>query len=498
MAIPPLTRSPLYDHLLGPVEVEEVPCRVFRNISNAISATFTKIKNVFMRCMRWITNGIRNLYGCPKRPARIVPGAGPRLAPPTVPPIPILEIPPAILTSVAINEDAVVLAPRPFDPTTLRHIAREANPRIAQEEILDLFDGIFADIPDGEVIDNDQGIPITKANARERIKTGYLNYIQTHGNQGGVGYNPLVAKSMDLYLKGVIYELRKDEHSLEKKQEALKNLAQAASHCPPRRHEEAKKVYLVLSSQMETLDQIILGYVQQAKEALFRNYYSLSNEPVMTLNYIRRIVGVELGLDVDPINLEDIHIGMNNAISPENRNNKHTTRKEFVATFTRIYTPENLIKLTLHSINLRIASDAGFARDLSRFIHNEISHHVQTGNLGDPELAALPLPYQFPYDKPGKGYHLTTYGIRFLLVHFKLLNSRTPNGHLVRIADIPPGDPAQPEVEEQIDPAVVRAQQEANEAALSARVAAIRAATALRAPAPVADADPRLLIPAVA
>jgi hypothetical protein len=49
------------------------------------------------------------------------------------------------------------------------------------------------------------------------------------------------------------------------------------------------------------------------------------------------------------------------------------------------------------------------------------------------------------------------------------------NGHLVRIAAIPRGDPAQPEVEEQINLAVVREQQKAHEAALRERVAAISA-----------------------
>lgn len=353
---------------------------------------------------------------------------------------PLYDIPPAIHGTVQVNNVFLGRVPEPFDPTNIQHIAREANPPIVIEEVLTLFDQSFSDKGNNDIILNDQGRHVTKLRARGLIERSYLDYINY---PEASSYHQQVAESMKIYLQGIIFELRKPNEKnsdepycpIEKKREAFINLANSAGHCPPRRHEEVKKVYLRLSNQMETVENIILGYVQEAKEDLFREYYSLSREPVQTLNYIRREVGLEFGLDKHAINLADIYIDLHDARSPENRDSKHRTKAQFQETFRRIFTPANAMKVTLHTINKRMATDAEFTAQLSQFIDNEVRAHFGEESQ---EVESLPNPYQYDYDVEGKAYHLTPEGIRFLLCHFGILTPNEENGHFVRAPDPEP------------------------------------------------------------
>lgn len=356
------------------------------------------------------------------------------------------DIPAEVYQGLTVNAAKIAETPQRLDPALIQHIADNANPRIQINELLVQFDRIcdLVGVGDNDVLYQDQGMEITRANARRSLETNYLDMVRDNA-ASGTQYYRNIAADIDIALKGIIFGLRApDDGSAEapdiiaKKRTAIENLCSASEHCVPRRHTEAFKVYRVLSNQMDTLEEIIKQYIQETKEDLFINYYSLSTQSGHTLNYIRRAVGNEFGLDTSPTNLQDpyIEMGGNNARSPENRFQAHTQPEQFRNVFQRIYTPANILFNMKNFLNGRIASDAGFARDISQFIDNEIGAHERAGRLTPADTADMPMPYQ--YDAFGadaaRAMQLTDAGIKFLMVHFQHLNSATPNGHLVRAA----------------------------------------------------------------
>ncbi|MBS0649694.1 MAG: hypothetical protein JSR93_00885, partial [Verrucomicrobia bacterium] len=353
------------------------------------------------------------------------------------------DIPAEVYQGLTVNPAKIAETPARLDPALIQHIANTATPPIQIGELLTQFDRICDLVGVGvdDVLYQDQGTEITRANARRSLETNYLQMVRDNA-ASGTQYYRNIAADIDIALKGIIFGLRvpadgspETPDIIAKKRMAIENLCSASEHCVPRRHTEAFKVYRVLSNQMETLDEIIKQYIQETKEDLFINYYSLSTQSGHTLNFIRRAVGNEFGLDTSQTNLQDpyIEMGGNNARSPENRFQAHTQPDQFRNVFQRIYTPANILFNMKNFLNGRIASDAGFARDISQFIDNEIGAHETAGRLTAADTADMPMPYQNDYSDANP-FHLTDAGIKFLMVHFQHLNSATPNGHLVRAA----------------------------------------------------------------
>jgi hypothetical protein len=391
------------------------------------SLLIERIRALFASRMAPLSPGLRSPQAQRAAPPVENPNA-PRI-------LPLEEMPPSILNSLGIDRRSLAWIPAPFDPTIIAHIAANTQPVIEATQIIEHFDEHFSHLGEWAVLYNDEGLRVTVAQARRDIQNQYLDGIKA-GRRAGAGYHKEVAENIELFLKGIIFELRKEDVSLEKKQTALKELASAARHCPPRRHEQALKIYRTLSNQMETLEAIVFQLNQAIKEDLFYDYYSLTREPVMTLNYIRSQVGTELGLDCHPVNLNDPYISLNDARSPQNRTFKHTTPAEFRRIFNEIYTPANVLSIMKQRLNERIAQNNDFAAMISAFIDQEITAHQRNGALTQAAVDKLPAPYQFDlFNEDGtknpNAYHLTNEGVRFLLVHFGILSSSVPNGHLV-------------------------------------------------------------------
>ncbi len=396
----------------------------FQSICNGVTSFFTSIGNFFTDCFK---GGKTSGSGSNASSGAVVT---------------LGDVPAHVFQGLSINQRKINERPEPLDPELIRHVAENSTPPVQIRQLLTEFDRVCNEIgvTNNQVLYQDQGRPITRRGAREALERNYIGFVEQNMNRaraGGQDYHPLAAADIDVFLKGIIIELRKPEVSIEKKRVAIENLASAAEHCPPRRHTEAMKVYRVLSNQMETIDEILKQYIQATKEDLFVNYYSLARESVMTLNYIRRTVGQQLGLDINPVNLQDIYISMHDARSPENRNARHETAAQFTGVFNRLYTPQNVLFNMKNFLNERIANDADFARAVSQFIDNELTAHENAGRLTAADTANLPMPYQYDIghrDADGNinAYQLTDEGVRFLLVHFEHLNSTTPNAHLVR------------------------------------------------------------------
>lgn len=356
------------------------------------------------------------------------------------------DIPVEVSQGLSVNQTKLTETPQRLDPALIQHIANNANPPIQIGELLVQFDRIcdLVGVGVNDILYQDQGTQITRADARRSLERNYLDLVNAQRNSGTPYYRN-VAADIDTALKGVIFALRAPANAAEetpdiiaKKRTAIENLCSASEHCVPRRHTEAFKVYRVLNNQAETLEEIVKQYIQETKEDLFINFYSLSTQSGHTLNYIRRAVGAEFGLDTSPINLQDPYIEMGgaNARSPENRFDAHRQPEQFRNVFHRIYTPANILFNMKNFLNGRIASDAAFATEITQFIDAEIQAHQNAGRLVEADTEDMPMPYQ--YDAFGADAHramqLTDAGIKFLMVHFGHLNTDTPNGHLVRAA----------------------------------------------------------------
>lgn len=344
-----------------------------------------------------------------------------------------------VVKTLRINEANLSLAPKPVSLEKYQEILQNAAPEVECSELLQQFDEIFAEVDDSPSFCEDQGLILTKEETRNRIES-FIRFAE-HGRTGNRGYD--VAPHVKMFLQLVVLELRKP-HELDRKREALRELARAAGHCDPRKYEEVKKAYLKLSTQQTEVDngaelkQVLLTCVQMAKEDLFTNYYSLSREPAMLLHKIQKLVGAQLGLDCDPINLADPHMHMGYGISPETPEVRHMFSHEFLEIFYRIYTPRNLIPIVRQYLNGRIAgsNEGAFTTQLSLYISQEIKKYRDQGRLTDAEVDALPDPYQYDMDcdDKSKRYHLTDLGVKFLLVHFGILTDTVRDGHLARVS----------------------------------------------------------------
>lgn len=404
------------------------PSTVCGIVVQVLSATVQKIKKLILQAIEYVVKFFRWLFCC--KPRDVKPrDVKPRVVTPSTAPLPPFELArfPALMREQGINPDRLNAIPTPIDPALINYVVDSANPPIQLNELLTKFNEIFADLRDDDILYNDQGADVSKRRARENIQENLIDGVDMRGASSGYHYE--VLRAIHMYLRGAIFELRKAEIPLDKKKEVLKNLASAARHCPPRRHEECKATYLTLSNQMETVRQIVLTAWQRTKEALLRNYYSLSREPVQTLNFIRSVAGPELGLDCDRLNLEDIYIRLHDARSPKNRywNEKHTTRAQFLETFYNVF-PLNAVRVTKDHLNERIRQDNPIATQISQYIDTVIRSNVQKGVLTQAEAQALPHPYQ-----DASTYELTDAGARLLLADEQLIIPQTPNGHLIRV-----------------------------------------------------------------
>jgi hypothetical protein len=347
---------------------------------------------------------------------------------------PLEEVPPEIYASVQITPLSIAKAPKPIELDKLKQTIDSVQPPIEVEELLTQYDKIFKGVPNDEILCKGDG-KRNKSLARSTLEMGYINFIKSSGNLGVYKeYMKLARPEISCFLRAIILELRKEEIPLDKKQDVLKDLIETADHCPPRRHTGSLRVYRTISNQLETVEETLLQYIQLIKEDLFRDFYSLSGEPVATLNWIRAQIGIQVGLDVSPVHLGDMYIDMHDAsFREDNKIVRHREPKEFLGVFNKIYTPESLLKMMKWFLNSRIRQDPTFTRTVSQFISDAIEN-LKNGNiLTQAEVDQLPEPYQHDYAVEDKGYHLTWEGVRFLLVRCGFLTPTEPHGHLAKV-----------------------------------------------------------------
>lgn len=127
----------------------------------------------------------------------------------------------------------------------------------------------------------------------------------------------LFCKQLSLYLKGIVKKLDSGEVSKDKEKDLLTELADAATRCYPTWLEEAAKLYSEIHGQAGTAEVKLLKYVQEYKESVILQFVQKdANFQWHSLNYVRNILGKELGLNttlnqLDPYVANDSKFGKN-------------------------------------------------------------------------------------------------------------------------------------------------------------------------------------------
>ena len=185
----------------------------------------------------------------------------------------------------------------------------------------------------------------------------------------------------------------------------------------------------------------------------------------MTLNYIRSVVGVELGLDCNPVNLADEHIDIHDARYPVSATDprrtssiwvrihyaKDTEADQFIAAFNQFYIPLNLLTLLKVKLNNRIGRDEDFRTMLIDFFRNSVLSHQADGHATPAQVDALPAPYLKCIKDDGEIYDpimdfnyrkydaervltwdLTEDGVKFVLVELNFLEG-AKNCHIAPV-----------------------------------------------------------------
>lgn len=110
----------------------------------------------------------------------------------------------------------------------------------------------------------------------------------------------LFCKEVSLYLKGIVKKIQVGEVSAEKERAILLELAEAATRCYPTWLEVSAKFFAEVNGQVETVQIKLLRMVQDYKENIILGFCQKeANAQWHALNFIRNILGVELGLNTD-------------------------------------------------------------------------------------------------------------------------------------------------------------------------------------------------------
>ncbi len=126
-------------------------------------------------------------------------------------------------------------------------------------------------------------------------------------------HSELSKKQLDLFLKGIVAKLESGKISPDLERAVLLELAEAATRCPPTWIEVAGKLYAKLEGREETGEVKLLRLVQDYKEEMIVDFLQIEakHNHWHALNYVRNILGHELGLNTE-LNKHDPH-GQGNA-----------------------------------------------------------------------------------------------------------------------------------------------------------------------------------------
>ncbi len=103
---------------------------------------------------------------------------------------------------------------------------------------------------------------------------------------------------LSIFLKGIIKKIESGEVSKDKERDILLELAEASTRCYPTWLEVSAKLYAEVNGTAETVEVKILRFIQEYKESIILEFSQTeAGEQWHALNYVRNILGIELGLN---------------------------------------------------------------------------------------------------------------------------------------------------------------------------------------------------------
>ena len=124
----------------------------------------------------------------------------------------------------------------------------------------------------------------------------------------------LFCKELSILLKGIVKKLESGEVSNDKENDILMELAEASTRCYPTWLEVAAKLLGEINGQAENFETKILRFVQDYKESITLEFSQKEVDAQWhALNYVRNILGLELGLNTT-LNALDPYAGHEDAI----------------------------------------------------------------------------------------------------------------------------------------------------------------------------------------
>ncbi len=313
-----------------------------------------------------------------------------------------------ICRGLKVNKLRINDAPKPIDLPVIEQAISNAQPPIDYLELLAHFNACTHSLSEEDEFCVDEDGPVSVKEARETLETSYVTYTNNYG-----GYKK-EEENIKPLIKQILLAFRKPETSLVMVREVFEDLVRAGLHCTPGRHTPVEKACKKVRGQIDTLDEIILQLLQVVKEDLFLAFYTATRQSSHTLNRIRMVVGEELGLNCSPIHFQDANIGAAGArFKDGSRTKEHSTRKEFLDTFDKIYTPQNILRAMQLSLNSKIAKDPDLQVMVTQFLDGEMRQSED-----DPVTDELLKDYvDF-----SRQCQLKMEGVKYLLVHHRFLN----------------------------------------------------------------------------
>jgi hypothetical protein len=122
----------------------------------------------------------------------------------------------------------------------------------------------------------------------------------------------LFCAQLTLFLRGIIKKL--ESASADQKKDILMELAEASTRCYPTWLEVSGRLFAELNGQAETVQVKLLRFLQDYKESIILDF--CQNQVDLqwhALNYVRNILGEELGLNTD-LNHHDPYAGDKDAV----------------------------------------------------------------------------------------------------------------------------------------------------------------------------------------
>lgn len=128
------------------------------------------------------------------------------------------------------------------------------------------------------------------------------------------GKRKLFCKELTIFLRGIIKKIESGEVPKDKERDILMELAEASTRCYPTWLEVSARLFAEVNGQAETVEVKLLRFLQEYKESVILEFCQKEvNAQWHALNYVRNILGDELGLNTT-LNAHDPYAGQNDPI----------------------------------------------------------------------------------------------------------------------------------------------------------------------------------------